>query len=1052
MRTKNAKRLWPVPATLAVVAVAAFLAFGLMATTGAQPAAAQDDADCEIRVNDAGAITPTADPPTDMDSDGACDATGGTATIEFIGPAERSYTSGDDTRTDPYVFYVLSEDRRGDLQYYPVSTIYQGNREMIDPLQTADNADDVLKKPGFYNEDQLTVVVDTSTTPETVTSIPGPVKVGRYVSQRVNVPFAQLEDGTVKSQMVTITVSGDFYIYSDNDVGAGFGQAVPCRTFSPSGRFGTYTDNCQVNPNDFETPTGAQRLIEDGNTGNVDATHTVDITFKGAPDKENSTIDLDESQSEAVNGPQDAISGDATAETGKKRNYTLPADAENVFFTVIIMDDSEMSQALSGGKVEVVVNFGSGSMVDRGTFSYTETYPEARRDELTTEGVVVEIDGWTSGPAKATVSISHVDGDNRLDLDPIVVAVPGSPTEIMASTNICKVDKELAETAGDSSAAPPILSTISTADGCPAINEVPVAETLFQPGDVVVIKADALDALETSLGTDDLEWEEVVAEDAEGITEGRDSGTNFPVRVMLKDEDDAEPGAYSFMVSHDDLNDDTDVAAVTLPITVAGELASYKIAGDRRILQGAAGDFTLQKLDKDGNLTKDSEDVTIVVSGSSKDSVQLLDVEPGDRLIEDGSENFQVFALAGESDGSITITAIGKSGISPASMTVSIGANQMPMAGDAIADQMIDMGATVMVQSTLSDPDGYMLTYAWMSDDEMVATVMADDMDMSMATITGVAVGSAMITVTATDSEGGEGMQTFMVTVEEANVAPMAGADIDPVMMTVGDDPMMVATMFTDANMDDMLTYSEMSSDEMVATAMVDMDGMVTITAVGAGDATITVTATDMDGAYAMQEIMVTVAANMGPMAGEAIADQMLYVGGDAVMVSTMFTDPEEDMLTYSAMSSDEMVATAMVDDMGMVTITPMGAGMATITVTAMDAVSGMDAMQEIMVTVMVAELGDPVVTDAMSNAAGMATIMLTPGANADQHWIWAQPTDLSQGMFSEKVAGDATSANMTGLTSGMSYWFTAVAGRDMEDGPTEWSEYSGWSAETPIQ
>ena len=48
MRTKNAKRLWPVPATLAVMALAAFLAFGLMATTGAQPAAAQDDPDCEI--------------------------------------------------------------------------------------------------------------------------------------------------------------------------------------------------------------------------------------------------------------------------------------------------------------------------------------------------------------------------------------------------------------------------------------------------------------------------------------------------------------------------------------------------------------------------------------------------------------------------------------------------------------------------------------------------------------------------------------------------------------------------------------------------------------------------------------------------------------------------------------------------------------------------------------------------------------------------------------------------------------------------------------------
>ena len=88
-----------------------------------------------------------------------------------------------------------------------------------------------------------------------------------------------------------------------------------------------------------------------------------------------------------------------------------------------------------------------------------------------------------------------------------------------------------------------------------------------------------------------------------------------------------------------------------------------------------------------------------------------------------------------------------------------------------------------------------------------------------------------------------------------------------------------------------------------------------------------------------------------------------------------------------------------------------------------------------------------------MSDAAGMATIMLMPGDNADQHWIWALPTDLvSEGMFSDRVAGDATSFTMSGLTSGMSYWFTAVAGRDMEDGTQEWSMYSGWSAETRIE
>ena len=60
MRTKNAKRLWPVPATLTVVALAAFLAFGLMATTGALPAEAQSSADCDVAV--------------EIAADGGCDA------------------------------------------------------------------------------------------------------------------------------------------------------------------------------------------------------------------------------------------------------------------------------------------------------------------------------------------------------------------------------------------------------------------------------------------------------------------------------------------------------------------------------------------------------------------------------------------------------------------------------------------------------------------------------------------------------------------------------------------------------------------------------------------------------------------------------------------------------------------------------------------------------------------------------------------------------------------------------------------------------------------
>ena len=53
-------------------------------------------------------------------------------------------------------------------------------------------------------------------------------------------------------------------------------------------------------------------------------------------------------------------------------------------------------------------------------------------------------------------------------------------------------------------------------------------------------------------------------------------------------------------------------------------------------------------------------------------------------------------------------------------------------------------------------------------------------------------------------------------------------------------------------------------------------------------------------------------------------------------------------------------------------------------------------------------ELGAPSITSVMSDAEGMATVMLTPGDNATKHYVWAQPTDLSQGMYSDEAAGDA--------------------------------------------
>ena len=112
--------------------------------------------------------------------------------------------------------------------------------------------------------------------------------------------------------------------------------------------------------------------------------------------------------------------------------------------------------------------------------------------------------------------------------------------------------------------------------------------------------------------------------------------------------------------------------------------------------------------------------------------------------------------------------------------------NAAPTAVSTIAPVSVTMGqmtAAMDVSSYFSDADmGDTLTYTAMSDMEMYAT--ADiPADSSMLTITGVAVGSATITVTATDSMGAMATQEIMVTVEAAEpeeVGPATGVTTGP--------------------------------------------------------------------------------------------------------------------------------------------------------------------------------------------------------------------------------------------------------------------------------
>ena len=110
MRTKNAKRLWPMPATLAVVAVAAFLAFGLMTTTGAQPAAAQQSDPC-VTVDQGGIADPTS---------GTCQVTSSEGIIKLT----------NNNREDKKMFHVYGVNvGSAEPEVYPPSTVYDADND-----------------------------------------------------------------------------------------------------------------------------------------------------------------------------------------------------------------------------------------------------------------------------------------------------------------------------------------------------------------------------------------------------------------------------------------------------------------------------------------------------------------------------------------------------------------------------------------------------------------------------------------------------------------------------------------------------------------------------------------------------------------------------------------------------------------------------------------------------------------------------------------------------------------------------------------------------------
>ena len=381
---------------------------------------------------------------------------------------------------------------------------------------------------------------------------------------------------------------------------------------------------------------------------------------------------------------------------------------------------------------------------------------------------------------------------------------------------------------------------------------------------------------------------------------------------------------------------------------------------DLTLEMGKNADVTLDGVfEDDGTLTYsvtvDDDDVAHAVYRQSNNSIRVYGDAIGTAMV--------------------TVTATDASGQSASDsfmVTVEI-PNNPPVVAKTIDGVTIEAGDYLDVSLDGVFKDEGELDYTVTSDSDTVADAVYR-VSTNSVRVFALEVGMANITVTATDDVGQTARTSFQVDVDPANDAPTLSGTLDNTEVTVGESTTVsLAGVFTDPD-GDTLSYAATTSDEMIAT--VSVTGIdLTIEGKSAGIATITVTATDPGGLSATGTFSVDV--ETAPMLVQDFADEVVTAGEPLTFaVDKYFMDDDGDTLTYSASSSDELIATVSVTGMDL-TIDGMSAGTAMITVTATDpkgrSASGTFDVVIETAPMLVMEFDDRVVTAGMPDTFSVA-------------------------------------------------------------------------------
>ena len=605
-------------------------------------------------------------------------------------------------------------------------------------------------------------------------------------------------------------------------------------------------------------------------------------------------------------------------------------------------------------------------------------------------GTMLTVTGLALGKAEVKLTATDPHGATATSVFEITVEniapVVALAVEDATSNRVDDLTVDLSETFTDADGGEDFMPTITaTSEGDADLEltveglELMVNSLTLGTSTVTLVAEDADGAMvETTFEVTVENILPVVAMSIESVMTNRVDGANVSLAGTFSDRD----GGEDFMPTIEASIDKMAIASLTV------EDAVLNIQG---LTLGSAV-VTLEATDADGGMVETSFDLTIenlapVVAMSIEDMttnrVDDLTLDLSATFTDrDGGEDFMpniVATASGDAEVSFMVdgTSLMIDAIGLGTTTITVTAtdadgsmiettfnltveNLMPVVANLVPAQTTTRVTDVMVDisETFMDPDYGDLTIVAVSDDEDVASVSLSDL---MLTIDGTGLGGATVTLTASDPDGGMVSTTFEVTIE--NIDPVVAMSIpDQTTTRIEDLSIDISGVFSDADATNGLDIVVSLGDNTIVSAMIGDDMMLGIEGLLVGSTSVTLTATDMDGAMAETMFNVEIM-NIEPVVANAVADQTTTRVEDLTLdLANTFSDADNDALTIVATAADGSILDLDLSGTSL-TVTSLVVGDTTITLTATDAHG---AMVETMFSVTVMNVA-PVAVNSLS-------------------------------------------------------------------------------------